>query len=106
MDSGWTRRNPNIPKSWPFFAYSRPTDLLACVIEIMGAVSQVKNALQDFEHPSHQAWNSVTVGQVSRRLYQKELVIEVGPQDEKIDVEYVVCVLAATELLNAFFRSK
>jgi hypothetical protein len=107
LDFGWTRENKAMPQAWSFFAYCKPEDLLTCLVDIMDTVAETENEVADeWLYPRHQPWKLVTIGQILHSLYRKRVLNEPELPDVIQYMQHILYVLAATELLNTFFKSR
>lgn len=101
------QNQPRYTKAWDFFAYCPSGKLISILVEVIEAVRTRREEIPLWRKKTpERAWNTVTVGAILRRCYCRQLLVQ--PVSGALDEyrEHVLYILAATELLNCFFKSK
>ncbi|KAH7413459.1 hypothetical protein BKA64DRAFT_354802 [Cadophora sp. MPI-SDFR-AT-0126] len=108
LDFGWTRKKPDMPKEWSFFAHCKPETLISLLIEVIEAVEDASTGLVEewFHRANHQAWYTISLGTILERCYARRLLIQPQPENISKYRKHILYVLAATELMNTCFKSR
>jgi hypothetical protein len=108
LDFGWTRKEPDMPQQWSFFAYCKPETLISILIEVMETINETRTdmtkawSFQDMD----QAWFKITLGSVLERCYARRILIQPQPENFPKYTKHMLYILAAIELTNTCFKSE